>query len=395
MKKVLFVNGSYNEIPLIKAAHNLGYFVITSGNDVTGEGHKHGDQYIPCDYSDKEAILKIARDERVDAVCSCGNDFGAISAAYAAEKLGLKGHDTVEVCKCFHEKNEFKRLCKELSINTPQSRVYNNKEEAKAAVEHIKFPQIVKPSDLGGGKGMMVVYTKEETLVAIEKAYNISKNKIILIEDYVEGDQYGYSCFIKDGKVQFDYFSRDLSYLNPYMVWTAVAKYQDEDVEVRRKIKIDVEKIAAHTHMYDGMLTLQLMVKDNTPCYIESMRRCLGNMHYLCLSNDLGIDVFELFVANELGLDTQPYIEAIECQNKTSAFMGIYSNKNGIYDGYEINKEFKKNLFFYFDIEQKGHIINDYLYDKLANIYFSFNSREERDNFLQNLHKVYTIKTKE
>ena len=126
MKKALFVNGSYNEIPLIEAAHNLGYFVITSGNDPTGEGHKYADKYVPCDYSNKDAILELAKKEGVDGICSCGNDFGALSAAYAAEKLNLKGHDTYSVCRYFHEKDQFKHLCKELDLYTPQSRPFSN-----------------------------------------------------------------------------------------------------------------------------------------------------------------------------------------------------------------------------------------------------------------------------
>ena len=84
-KKYLFVNGSFNEIPLIKAAHNLGFYVITSGNDPKGEGHPFSDEYSPTDYSNPENIYNLAKEKKVDAICSCGNDFGAISASYAAE----------------------------------------------------------------------------------------------------------------------------------------------------------------------------------------------------------------------------------------------------------------------------------------------------------------------
>ena len=61
MKKMLFVNGNYNDIPLIESAHKFGYYVITSGNDPKGEAHPFGDEYCPCDYSNKEAMLKLAK----------------------------------------------------------------------------------------------------------------------------------------------------------------------------------------------------------------------------------------------------------------------------------------------------------------------------------------------
>ena len=62
-KKVLILGGSHSEIPLIKSCQKLGYFVITTGNNIDGLGHKTADKYIPCDYSDKGKILEIAKGE--------------------------------------------------------------------------------------------------------------------------------------------------------------------------------------------------------------------------------------------------------------------------------------------------------------------------------------------
>lgn len=392
MKKALFVNGSYNEIPLIKAAHDLGYFVITSGNDSSGEGHKISDKYIPCDYSKKEEIYKIAKDEKVDAICSCGNDFGALSASFAAEKLGLKGHDSYEVSRIFHEKDQFKNLCNKLKLNTPRSFVFGDKKKAIAHIQNVKFPQIVKPNDLGGGKGMTVVNSFDEATKAIDKAFSASKSKIVLIEDYISGNQYGFSCFLINGKVIFNYLSRDLSYLNPYMVWTAIAFYEDEQRELRTKIVKDVEKIARFTKMCDGMLTIQLIVKDGEPYYLETMRRCLGNMHYYCLSNDFGFDVFKLFVANEFGIKVSKFLPNLVHQVSASAFMGVYSKENGKYLGYTINEKNKDKVFYRYDIMKIGENIDNFLTDKIANIFLRFNTKKERDAFIENRFDVVEVK---
>ena len=58
-KRLLILNGSHSEITLIEAAHKLGYYVITTGNNPYLIGHKYADEYIPEDYSDKEAILQL------------------------------------------------------------------------------------------------------------------------------------------------------------------------------------------------------------------------------------------------------------------------------------------------------------------------------------------------
>ena len=385
------VNGSYNEIPLIASAHKAGYFVITSGNDPHGDGHRYSDQYIPADYSDMNAILKIAKEENIDAICSCGNDFGAITASFVADQMNFSGHDRLEVCKCFHEKDHFKRVCEELSLKTPRS--YPFGDEAKA-LEHLKdviFPQIIKPSDLGGGKGISVVNNYEEGVVAVKAAFKASKVKTILIEDYIKGEQKGFTCYIKNKKVEFTYFTDDYSYLNPYMVWVAIPHREGEDLQLVNNIVKDVELMADHLDMADGMLTIQIIVREGVPYYIETMRRCLGNLHYRCLSWDLGIDVYDLFVKTELGEDVSSILKKEYPLQSYSAFMGIYADRNGVFKGYSVNDEFKKYLKDEMLLEQIGFNIDNYLGQKLGMLFLSFKTVEERDYFINNMRNVVKV----
>lgn len=94
MKRVLILNGSFCEQPLIETAKQMGYYVISTGNMPELIGHKYSDEYINADYSDKETVLNIVRENKIDGIISCANDFGVLTAAYVAEKMGWKGHDT-------------------------------------------------------------------------------------------------------------------------------------------------------------------------------------------------------------------------------------------------------------------------------------------------------------
>ena len=85
-KKLLILNGSHSEIPLIKSAKSLGFYVITTGNYPKLIGHQYSDEYWFADYSDKGAVLDIAKKLNVDAVCSCANDFGIITASYVSKR---------------------------------------------------------------------------------------------------------------------------------------------------------------------------------------------------------------------------------------------------------------------------------------------------------------------
>lgn len=382
MKKILFANGNYNDIPLVEAAHRLGCYVITSGNDPSGEAHAYADEYCPCNYADKEQLLRLAKEKQVSAVCSCGNDLAAVSAAYVCEKLGLPGHDSYAVSRMFHEKDEFKRLCKRIGLPTPRSESFTDEEEALRFIEKESYPKIIKPADLGGGKGISVARSAEEGKAAVREAFRRSLRKHIVIEDYIEGTQHGFICYVRNGSVAFDYSTNDYSYLNPFMVWMASGYPADGYERVREQIIGDVEKMAAATRMADGFLTIQYMMMDGKPYYIETMRRCLGNLHFKCLSRDLGIDLYELFVATELGLDCSSYLDAIAPSGLYSGFLGVYAEKNGTFRGVEIDEAFREKIFDSLFLVSQGYPITHYLDEKLGMIWFSFSSDSERREFL-------------
>ena len=56
-KKLLLLGGGHAEIPLILAAQELGYYVITTGNARDGLGHPLADKNAFADFDNKEAML--------------------------------------------------------------------------------------------------------------------------------------------------------------------------------------------------------------------------------------------------------------------------------------------------------------------------------------------------
>ena len=395
MKRILFANGNYNDIPLVEAAHSLGCYVITSGNDPSGEAHAFADEYCPCDYSDKEELLRLAKEKQADAVCSCGNDLAAVSAAYVCEKLGLPGHDSYQVSRLFHEKDEFKRLCAELDLPTPRSEAFTDIKAALSFAESCQYPKIVKPVDLGGGKGISVARGAAECKAAVKEAFRRSLHKHVVIEDYIEGTQHGFICYIRNRKVAFDYSTNDYAYLNPFMVWMGSGYPADGYASVREKIVSDVEKMAAATGMADGFLTIQYMMMDGRPYYIETMRRCLGNFHFKCISRDLGIDLYKLFVATELGLDCTDYLEAVSPSGLYSGFMGIYAAKNGIFRDVSFDEAFEEKIYDSLFLVKPGHEVTHYLDEKLGMVWFSFSSDSERRAFLERRRDLFCVKLDE
>ena len=86
-KRLLLLGGSHYVIPAIKAAHDLGYYVITCDYLPDNAGHKYADEYHNVSTIDKEGVLELAKSLNIDGILSFANDSGVVTAAYVADVL--------------------------------------------------------------------------------------------------------------------------------------------------------------------------------------------------------------------------------------------------------------------------------------------------------------------
>lgn len=91
MKKLLLLGGSKYLLPAIEAAHNIegGVHVITCDYLPDNVAHKYSDEYHNVSIVDKEAVLNLARELKIDGILSFATDPGVVTAAYVAEKWDL------------------------------------------------------------------------------------------------------------------------------------------------------------------------------------------------------------------------------------------------------------------------------------------------------------------
>ena len=99
MKKVLLLGGSHFQVPSVKCAKRLGYYTITCDYLPDNPGHKYADEYYNVSTTDKEAVLKLAKDLQIDGIVCYASDPAAPTAAYVAEQMGLPGqpYKSVEI----------------------------------------------------------------------------------------------------------------------------------------------------------------------------------------------------------------------------------------------------------------------------------------------------------
>ena len=374
--KVLVLNGSFCEIPIIEECHKLGYYVITTGNAPDLIGHKFADEYIPADYSDYESILQIVRDNDISHVLSCANDFGSITAAYVAEKMGWRDHDSFENAKLLHHKDLFKEYIQRKGFPTPVSMVFDRIEDASEYVNELDaYPVIVKANDLTGGKGIQKAENQQDALAAVEKAFLKSRSKHILIEPFIEGNQQTFVTYLHERKVVASNSCDSYSYVNPYLIQSETLPAEGIEL-VKEKLITIIEDMADDLGLADGILAFQYFRNGSEIQIIEMMRRPFGNQFLKLVEYSSDFPWHLAQVIAETGGDWS-LVKPIPVEKPFCGHYGVMVPRNGRLKDWHIPEDIRLHVFNQFVMKKQGDMILDHLNERVAFLHFEYGSMSE------------------
>lgn len=388
-EKVLVLNGSFCEIPLITCAKEMGYHVITTGNMPSLVGHKYSDEYICADYSNYEAVLQLVKEQGISHIIACANDFGVITAAYVAEKMGWAGHDTFENAKTLHLKDQFKQYLYKKGIPSPFSVAFCDIEKAREYVQNAKYPIIVKATDLTGGKGILKAENIEQAYFAIDNAFNASRSKHIVIEPFITGVQQTFVSFLCNKKVVSYTGCNSYSPINPYLIQAETLPAQDIEQISDELCKI-IEDIALDLDLCDGVFAFQLIRNGKDFHIIEMMRRPFGNQFLQLVEDNTNFPWHKAQVMTQLGLDAS-VLERIPQKRPFCGHHGIMAPKNGILKGYSIPDEIIKHVYRKIDILNNGDTVTNHLNERIAYLFYQYDSLDEMNEAVVKFNSQITV----
>ena len=121
-KKLMLLGGLRYLLPVIEEAHKLGVYVITADYLPDNIAHKYSDEYCNVSIIDKEAVLRVAQELKIDGILSHAVDPGVVSAAYVAEKMGLPFQCSYEAACILQDKSKFRAFLSENGFNCPKAK---------------------------------------------------------------------------------------------------------------------------------------------------------------------------------------------------------------------------------------------------------------------------------
>ncbi len=178
------IGASYLQRPLVLTAKELGHRVICFAWAEGAVCAEIADKFYPISIVEKEKILEICREERIDGICTIASDTASPTVAYVAERMGLPGNSYVASMKA-NDKFLMREAFSRAGIKCPKYLRINCVEDALSGVW--SFPVIVKPCDRSGSLGVAKAMTADELADGAQKALAFSFKHQAIVEEYIEG----------------------------------------------------------------------------------------------------------------------------------------------------------------------------------------------------------------
>src|SRR5579862_6907355 len=182
MARLLFLGASVSQFAAIRYARSIGHEVIAVDGDRDAVAFAVADAAERVNFSDIDAVVKVARRWRVDGVLAVSSDRAVAPAAAVAERLGLPSIGS-DVAKRMTDKAAMRACLAAAGIPQPGNAVVGNPEELRRAAASLRWPAVLKPVDSGGQRGLFLVESEREATECLPEALELSRTGRAILEE--------------------------------------------------------------------------------------------------------------------------------------------------------------------------------------------------------------------
>ena len=338
VKKLLVLGGAETQVPIIQAAKKEGYYVVLCDWTTTNPGIKDADKHYQVSTLDRDAVIRIAVEEKIDGVIS-NSEPAMLNVSYIAEELHLRGNP-VSGLEMLLSKDRFRSLQKTVGVYAPEHFIVKNEKEFLAVAKKMPCPFVVKPAASSGSRGTTKVlsYNAEE----LKKIYRInagySRDTCCVIEDYVdmpslttiEGE-----LFVLDREILWDgLFFNARSSITPKLPMTYSMPFRIDPLK-EIVIQETVRKLLEAADFTYGELNVEMyFTKDDRLFVIEINPRQGGASLPAFVFRHCGIDMYKLLVTTAVNDDR--YFNSLKQFNRECHYItrhSVFSHAAGVYKG--------------------------------------------------------------
>ena len=193
------------QMPVIKKAKEKGYYVIAVDDDPNAPGMVLADKAIvPGGLVNEDKMLAIAREEQISGIIHPCSEVAMNVMGRINDEMGLSGISR-QIAIRSTNKHLMREAFERYGAPSPQSRCFENADVAwEEFCSEFHNDAILKPSRNSGSRGISKISQRiDETEFErlFERAKEESRDKSVMLEQFVEGPEFSVEIIVWDKKV--------------------------------------------------------------------------------------------------------------------------------------------------------------------------------------------------
>ena len=398
MKKILVMGGGINQLPLLQAAKELGYYIVLCDGNPNPIGKDISDMFLNFDIRDSDLVLKTSKEYSVDGVV-CNTESLMVVLAEVQTELGAVGNSPKAI-KNVSDKYLFRRIQNKAGVYSPSVERFNDFFTAKKYVSEISKKLIMKPEMSSGSRGVFVIDNNNEFAEdKFQMAINYSRSGAVLIEEYVDfsvNSTFESEVFVIDGNVELNCIFKTIRDKKYNILPQCYISDIGIDDNLQKRIEITLQRIFNAAGISWGEYNVELALIENNDVFVIEVNARQGGM----MLPDY-VELFTNISMNKLLVSTAAndyrYLNSINRNHlnwdKKCIHYRVLADKNGTYMGYKISDEIAPYLIKDFSYYSVGDYVNVRYqeYVSLALLDFRFNSVFERKKYEHKLDKLIYV----
>ena len=272
---ILILGAGIYQVPLIKKAQELGLRAVITSIPGNYPGFAAADKVYYANTTDKDAVLDIARSERVAAVTTTGTDVAVSSIGYVCRELGLCGISE-QAARVLTDKALMKEAFVNGGVTTAEFRRVESYEEAVAAAEALGLPVMLKIVDKSGSRGITKITDLSRMREAYDYALAATDADHMVVERFVDGREVGIDALVQNGRLLLMLPHEKYVYHSGH-TGIPIGHFCPMEVSPRlhENMLHETEKIIRATGMDNCAINIDAMIlPDESVSIIEAAGRC-------------------------------------------------------------------------------------------------------------------------
>ena len=277
------VEFDYATVHSVRAIQDAGYeaIIMNSNPETVSTDFSISDKlyFEPLTLEDVMHVIELEQPKGVIV------QFGGQTAINLAEGLTEHGVQiigtTIEDLDRAENRDKFEQALKELGIPQPEGATATNTEDAIVIAERIKYPVLVRPSYVLGGRAMEIVWSTNDLKRYMKEAVKASPEHPVLIDRYLVGTECEVDAICDGDNVLLPGIMEHIERAGVHS-GDSMAVYPPQNLseEVIQKIVDYTKKLALGLNC-KGMMNVQFIAQESEVYVIEVNPRASRTVPFL------------------------------------------------------------------------------------------------------------------